>query len=325
MPIMFTHFTLVADIGGTNIRFGLVDARQTVTNVISLRCADFNGPVEAALAYLEQCAFTRDVVRQAAFAVASAVLGDTITLTNNHWSFDRSDVKRALGLEKLLVLNDFEALALSLPALAENDYQVVGAARPAAGLPMAVIGPGTGLGVAGVVPCRNGWVAIPGEGSHATLAAADDFEAEILRAARGEFSHVSAERLLSGIGLPVLLRAVCVVQGVPRVDLSSEQISALGASGSDPQCRTTMELFFAFLGGFAGNIALAFGARGGIFIGGGIVPNLTDFLLSSRFRERFEAKGRFQPYLADIATAIITAPYAALRGLAGAMSAADSN
>ena len=322
---MLTHSKLVADIGGTNIRFGLVGAHLAISDVIALRCADFSGPAEAALAYLEQCKLSQGVVRQAAFAVASAVLGDTIKLTNSNWSFNRGSVKRVLGLEKLLLLNDFEALALSLPALAANDYQVIGAARPASAQPMIVIGPGTGLGVAGVIPSRHGWIAVPGEGSHATLAAADDFEAEILRAARGEFSHVSAERLLSGIGLPVLLRAVCAVRGVPRITLPAEQISTLGVSGSDPQCRTTMELFFAFLGGFAGNIALAFGARGGVFIGGGIVPNLTDFLLSSRFRERFEAKGRFQPYLADIATAIITAPYAALRGLAGAMSAADSN
>lgn len=320
---MHGHPKLVADIGGTNIRFGLVRARQAITDVIALRCADYSGPAEAALAYLKQCALPQGVLRQAAFAVASAVHGDTIKLTNSPWSFDRGSVARALGIEKLWILNDFEALALSLPTLTVSEYQLIGAVTPAACLPMIAIGPGTGLGVAGVIPSSHGWIAVPGEGGHATLAAADDFEAEILRAARGEFSHVSAERLLSGIGLPVLLRAVCAVQGVPKVDLPAEEISAQGASGRDPQCRTTMELFFAFLGSFAGNVALTFGARGGVFIGGGIVPKLADFLLNSRFRERFEAKGRFQPYLASIATATITTPYAALRGLAGAMDAGD--
>ncbi len=320
---MNAHPKLVADIGGTNIRFGLVGAHQAITDVIALRCADYSGPAEAALAYLKQCALPQGVLRQAAFAVASPVQGDTIKLTNSAWSFDRASVEHALGLEKLLLLNDFEALALSLPTLTANDYLAIGTARPTPALPMIVIGPGTGLGVAGVIPGSNGWIAVPGEGSHATLAATDDFEAEILRAARGEFKHVSAERLLSGIGLPVLLRAVCSVQGMPRVDLPAEQIGALGANGSNPQCRATLELFFAFLGGFAGNVALTFGARGGVYIGGGIVPQLTGFLMNSRFRERFEAKGRFQSYLAEIATVTITAPYAALRGLAGAMDSAD--
>lgn len=321
---MKAHPKLVADIGGTNIRFGLVGAQYSITDVVVLRCADYNGPAEAALAYLKQCsALPHGVLRQAAFAVASPMQGGTIKLTNSDWSFDRSSVEKALGIEKLLLLNDFEALALSLPTLTANDYQAIGTARPVPTLPMIVIGPGTGLGVAGVIPANHGGIAVPGEGGHATLAASDDFEAAILRAARDEFSHVSAERLLSGIGLPALLRAVCTVQGLPRVDLPAEEISAKGVSGLDPQCRTTMELFFAFLGGFAGNVALTFGARGGVYIGGGIVPKLADFLLNSRFRERFEAKGRFQPYLASIATATITAPYAALRGLAGALDAVD--
>lgn len=314
---------LVADIGGTNIRFGLVRGQQTVTDVIALRCADFSGPAEAAQEYLKQSVLSQGTLRQAAFAVASPVVGDPIKLTNSAWSFERASVARVLGIQTLRVLNDFEALAHALPGLAAGDYQTIGKTRPSPTLPMVVIGPGTGLGVAGMIPGRHGWTVVPGEGGHATLAAADDFEAEILRAARGEFSHVSAERLLSGIGLPVLLRAVCTVQGMPRLDLPAEEIGAQGAGGRNPQCHTTMELFCAFLGGFAGNVALTFAARGGVFIGGGIVPQLADFVLASRFRERFEAKGRFQPYLASIASAIITTPYPTLRGLAGAMDAAD--
>ena len=314
---------LVADIGGTNIRFGLIRGHQTVTDVIAFRCADYNGPAEASLDYLKQCALPQGTLKQAAFAIASPVHGNIIKLTNNAWSIDRGSIVRALGIETLKLLNDFEALAFSLPTLVAEDYQTIGAARPSSALPMAVIGPGTGLGVAGVIPCRQGWIAVPGEGGHATLAAADDFEAEILHAARKEFSHVSAERLLSGIGLPVLLRAVCAVQGMPEIDLPAEEISTQGMSGMNPQCRTAMDLFFSFLGGFAGNVALTLGARGGVFIGGGIVPQLAGSLSASRFRERFEAKGRFQSYLADIATATITAPYPTLRGLAAAMDAAD--
>ncbi|MFA7270399.1 MAG: glucokinase [Sterolibacterium sp.] len=314
---MTSHRCLVADIGGTNARFALVRPGQAqIGDVVSLQCKDFAGPLEAAQAYLKQCAVFPGAIQRAAFAVATAINDDAIKLTNSAWSFERSDLERALGIGRLEIFNDFEALALSLPGLATMDFRPIGATMPTLTLPMVAIGPGTGLGVAGVIPGKRGWIAVPGEGGHATLAASDDFEAEILRAARQEFSHVSAERLLSGIGLPVLLRAVCAVQGVTSIDLPAEEISALGVTKQNHQCSTAMDLFFAFLGSFAGNVALTFGARGGVFIGGGIVPKLQDFLAGSRFRERFESKGRFQPYLAGIATATITDPYAALRGLA---------
>lgn len=317
---MRTYPYLLADIGGTNARFALVRAAQAeITDVVSLRCADFGGLLEAALAYLEQSSLPAGVLKQAAFAVACAVNGETIKLTNSPWCFKRDSIKRGLGIEKLLLCNDFEALALSLPALAAGDSQPVGTALPKDNLPKVALGPGTGLGVAGVMPTRHGWVAVPGEGGHATLAASDDFEAEILAAARREFPHVSAERLLSGIGLPVLLRAVCAVQGSAALKLPAEEISTIGAREPNSPCATTMALFFAFLGGFAGNLALTFGARGGVYIGGGIVPIMHEALTGSRFRERFEDKGRFQPYLAEIATVTISAPHPALRGLACAL------
>lgn len=319
---MGSHPYLIADIGGTNARFALVRTPHAeITDVVSLRCADFASPLEAALAYLQQCALAQGALQQAAFALASVVDSDTIKLTNSAWTFECDNMKRALGIDNLLVCNDFEALAHSLPALTAKDFQPIGAAMPMANLPMAVLGPGTGLGVAAVIPSRQGWIAVPGEGGHATLAASDAFEAEILSAARREFAHVSAERLLSGIGLPVLLRAVCAVQGLAAINLSAEEISALGASDRASPCGTTLALFFAFLGGFAGNLALTFGARGGVFIGGGIMPKLHDALIGSRFRERFEGKGRFQSYLAKIATVTITAPYAALHGLTCALEA----
>lgn len=316
------HPYLIADIGGTNARFALVRAAQAeITDVVSLRCADFAGPLEAAQAYLAQCALAPGEPRQAAFAVAAAIEGDTVKLTNSAWSFERSSVKQALGVEKLLICNDFEALAHSLPFLDSDDYQPIGNALPIANLAKVAIGPGTGLGVAGIIPAHQGWVAVPGEGGHATLAASDDFEAEILRAARRELDHVSAERLLSGIGLPMLLRAVCKVNGVAAIDLPPQEITRLGASRKESPCGITLDLFFSFLGNLAGNLALTFGAQGGVYIGGGIAPKLHDALVCSRFRERFEAKGRFQPYLSKIATVTITAPYAALRGLSGVLDA----
>jgi glucokinase len=184
---------------------------------------------------------------------------------------------------------------------------------------LAVIGPGTGLGVAGLLPTRHGWVAVPGEGGHATLAAADDFEAALLAAVRRDFPHVSAERLLSGIGLPVLHGAVAAVLGQPGGLLTAGDIVERGLAGDDLACQRTLDSFCALLGSFAGNVALVLGARGGVYIGGGIVPRLGEAFFQSRFRERFEAKGRFDAYLQAVPTYLITDTLAALSGAALAL------
>jgi len=313
---------LVADIGGTNARFGWLAAPgAAVTHVRVLPVPEHAGAVAAVRAYLalllgEGCA----APRRAAFAVATAVAGDRIELTNGHWSFSRAEAQQALDLEVLLVLNDFEALALSLPRLRPDQLRPwPGAMVASAGAALAVIGPGTGLGVAGVVRSSHGWVALPGEGGHATLAAADGFESELLAHVRRDYVHVSAERLLSGIGLPLLHGAVAAVQGVAMPALSPEQIVERGLSGEDAVCSLTLDAFCALLGGFAGNVALTLGARGGVYIGGGIVPRLGERFFASRFRERFEAKGRFQGYLQEIPTALITDTLAALSGAALAL------
>ena len=227
--------------------------------------------------------------------------GDRICFTNSHWDFSRSAVQAALGLQSLLMLNDFESLALSLPGLQAGQVRAhPGVPHPAGGA-LAVVGPGTGLGVGAVVPNgRGGWVALPGEGGHATLAPADDLESALLAAVRSRFSHVSAERLLSGIGLPVLHQGLAAVHGQPAPALQAAEIVDAGEAGTDALCSQTLDLFCALLGGFAGNVALTVGARGGVFIGGGMVPRLGTWFDQSPFRARFESKGRFQSYLATI-------------------------
>lgn len=312
--------TLLADIGGTNARFGLALPHNTaVEQITALRCADYAGPVEAAQAYLGHHGIKTGEVHYAAFAVATPVNAPVLHLTNNNWSLDQRAVEDALKLRKLTVVNDFEALALALPVLTAADYQVVGAAQPRPHHTKVVLGPGTGLGVAGVSFQHGHWAALPGEGGHATLAANDDFEADVIQAARKHYPHVSAERFLSGIGLPVLYAAVCAVKGLPAQPLNAAQITDQGQQGADAACATTLDTFFALLGSFAGNAALTLGAQGGVFIGGGIVPRMFDALTRSRFRERFESKGRFQGYLHNISTAVITAQYPALAGLARAV------
>lgn len=323
---------LVADVGGTNARFGTVAGPGAqVEDVRVLPVAGHAGPAAAVRAYLDGQAPGQPRPRSAAFALATALDGDRIELTNGAWSFSRAAAQEELGLQTLLCLNDFEAQALSLPRLREHQLRAWGAAPPAAadvaaGTVMAVIGPGTGLGVGGVVRAPGRWLALPGEGGHATLAPADDFESAVLGQARREFPHVSAERFLSGIGLPVLCRAVAAVlgEGEDVGALSTEQIVARGLGGESPACARTLDVFCAMLGGFAGNVALTLGARGGVFIGGGIVPRLGERFFQSEFRRRFEAKGRFQALLAGIPTALITDTLAALSGAALALEQADA-
>lgn len=323
---------LVADIGGTNARFGTVaEPGAAVEDVRVLPVAAHAGPAAAVRAYLAGQAPGRAQPRSAAFALATALDGDRIELTNGAWSFSRAGTQAELGLQTLLCLNDFEAQALSLPRLSANQLRPWGAIAPAAaevavGTVLAVIGPGTGLGVGGVVRAPGRWIALPGEGGHATLAPADDFESAVLAHARGEFPHVSAERFLSGIGLPVLCRAVAAVLGGSEdvAALPTEQIVARGLSGESAACARTLDVFCAMLGGFAGNVALTLGSRGGVFIGGGIVPRLGERFFQSQFRQRFEAKGRFQSFLAGIPTALITDTLAALAGAAQALEQADA-
>ena len=317
---------LVADVGGTNARFGWVEDPATgVQHVRQLAVAEHASPAAAAAAYLaglgRSGASLSNAPGRAALAVATAVGGDRVRFTNSPWGFSCEALRAALGVRELQVLNDFEALALALPRLRAHQIRAHGTAPQAQGM-LAVIGPGTGLGVAAVVQTPLGWQALAGEGGHATLAATDDFEAALLQHVRGRHAHVSAERLLSGIGLPVLHEAVSAVRGETAQPLEAPQIVERAVAGTDAACAHTIEAFCALLGSFAGNVALTYGARGGVYIGGGIVPRLGELFFASRFRERFEAKGRFQPYLQAIPTAVITDTQSALTGAAAALQQA---
>lgn len=311
---------LVADIGGTNARFALArDGGRRLDEVASVRCADFAGPEEAVRGYLDDLGVACPCV--AAFAVAAPVLADAIHLTNSTWAFSRVSLQRALGLEEFVVINDFAALAQALPSLQPAHYRVFAGPVPAAGAAMAVLGPGTGLGVAAIVPSSRGWVVVPGEGGHATLSASTPFELEVLQAIRRRFDHVSAERVLSGMGLPTLYGAVSTLRGEPGAVRDGEEVTRR-AIGGEAAAAATLDMFCALLGEFAGNVALMFGARGGVFLGGGIVGQLGELFVRSPFRDRFESKGRFTPWLREVATPLIIAPEAALLGAAAALAVA---
>lgn len=311
---------LVADIGGTHARFALVDAPGApVRDVLKFNCAEHKTPQDAIAAYLDTLARThgtRPQPRRAALAAATPIQGDTVKMTNSDWVLSKAQLREALHADEVRLLNDFEALSLALPALREDEADWIGPARPRPGLPLAVIGPGTGLGVGGCVPTRGGWVALAAEGGHVTACASDEFESEVLRLARREHGHLSAERLLSGVGLPLLHRAVCGVRGVPGETLTPAEITQRAIEAGDADAGATLDTFCAMLGTFAGNVALTLGARGGVFVAGGIAQRLGSRFTTSAFRASFDAKGRFETYMREIATGLITAPHAALTGAA---------
>jgi len=324
---------LVADIGGTHARFGLVEGPElAVSHVQRLRTEAHPQLIDAVRAYLAALPPSVSRPTHACLAVAAPLGGDEVRFINHPWRFSCDALQRELGLERLVLLNDFEALALALPHLTTAGLRAhapgPGHAPPAApGGALAVVGPGTGLGVAGLIRTATGWQAIPGEGGHVTLPPCDDFEAAVLVAARRELAHVSAERLLSGVGLPLLHRAVAAASG-RSIDVAMRTEAILqrgidhGSGDGDADCARTLTVFCAMLGTFAGNVALTLGARGGMYIGGGIVPRMADLFFASAFRERFEAKGRYRDYMRAIPTALIIDPQAALTGAAVALEQA---
>jgi glucokinase len=312
---------LVGDIGATNARFGLVSRDGTVLHWRSHAVEHYPTIDDAIIEYLSGRAGL-PTPRQGALAIASAVTGDLIAMTNHPWSFSITALRARFGFERLEVINDFTAQALALPRLAPDQRMPVGGGNAAPGTPLAVLGPGSGLGVSGLVPCGARWIALTGEGGHATMAPATDRESAVLDHMRRRFDHVSAERALSGPGLVNLYSMLAELGGVASKGYTAAQITAIGVSGEDPVCAEATAMFCAMLGTVAGNLALTLGARGGVFIAGGIVPRLGAYFAQSPFRTRFEEKGRFSAYLAAIPTYVVTYPQAAFLGCAALLAAA---
>ena len=260
--------------------------------------------------------------RSCAIGIATPVTSDQVRMTNHHWTFSIKALKKTLQLERLLVLNDFSALALSLPALQPAELHKVGGGSAVDGAPIGLVGPGTGLGVAALVPIPGGDGLIPvaGEGGHVTLGSCEPEEAAVIKVLQAKFGHVSAERALSGPGLENLYQALAQVRGTAVPDRDAAAITRGAIEDGDPTCDSALALFCSLLGHVAGNVALTLGARGGLYIGGGIVPRLGDWFDRSAFRESFEAKGRFSSYLHDIPTFVLRAnAEAALLGASRAL------
>jgi glucokinase len=314
---------LLGDVGGTNARWAWQsDAGQPLSHVRTLPANDYPSIGDCIAAYLQQQGLPAP--RDVGFGIATPVTGDQVSMTNHAWSFSIDALRARLGASRVCVLNDFEALAHAVPALGAADLRGVGGGAPMPGAAMAVIGPGTGLGVSGLVADgAGGWRVIVGEGGHVTLPAATPREASLLAVMRERFGHVSAERALSGPGLVNLYEAACALDGESAVTLEPAQVLARAfaddGSERDTQCAEAIATFASLLGNVAGNLALTLGARGGVFIGGGIAPRLGARFAALPFRARFEDKGRFRAYLEAIPTWVITAESPALLGAARAL------
>jgi len=304
---------LIADIGGTNGRFALLDEEGGIGPMHRVRLDDFAGVSEATAAFLDAQPPGRRTPRGAVLAAAGPVSNNRVRLTNRGWVVDGAEIARALGIGAVRVVNDFAAVSWSLPCLTRADLHPLGGGAAEPGEPMAVLGPGTGLGVGAFLPPDRALVT---EGGHASLAAGCPREAAVIGWLRARYGHVSAERVLSGMGLPNLHAALAAIDGVPSPKRDAASITAAGLSGGCALCREALCMFCALLGAVAGDLALLYGARGGVFVAGGIAPRFPQFIAESEFRARFEAKGRFGEWLRPVPAFVVMRPDAALLGLA---------
>jgi glucokinase len=315
---------LLADVGGTNARFALEVAAGSIAHINVLACADYPTLADALRAYLalpEVAAVAGAGIRHGAIAIANPVTGDFVRMTNHHWAFSIEALRTECGFDVLAVVNDFTALASSLPFLSDEQKHQVGGGTAQAGAPLGLIGAGTGLGVSGLIPGKDGgWTALLSEGGHVSFSPANPTEVAILQYAWTEFEHVSAERLMSGVGIELIYRALCHQCGVVAEQIAVPEIVRRALDGECALCDEVVETFCCMLGTVAGNLGVTLGAQGGIYIGGGIVPRLGARFDRSGFRARYEQKGRFAQYLARIPTFVITAQYPAFVGVSAILS-----
>ena len=305
---------LIADIGATTTRCTLLDDKGQELAPEIFENQDFTGVAGVLSVYLDHRRAS-DRPARAALAIAAPIVGDDVQMINIDWRFSQRELKEKLGLKRLQVVNDFAAIAWALPLLTPADVVQIGGGESVPRTTLAALGPGSGLGVSALVPAADSWALMTGEGGHVSLPAATREEQDVIALLRDQFDgHCSAERVLSGPGLVNLYVALAELAGRGRPTVTPEDVTNL-AKQSEPLARKTLGMFFAMLGTVASDLAVTTGARGGVYIAGGIVPRLVKELGKSVFRARFEAKGRYRGYLSAIPTHVITAALPAFRGL----------
>lgn len=294
---------VLADVGGTNVRFAVLTGG--VLGPIAHRAVGDHAHFADALAAFLSHQTDRAGIGRVILGVAGVVEGGRCALTNNAWVVDAAELCARFGFSHVRLVNDFEALAWSLPYLARGDIRQIGGGQPMLKAPMVVLGPGTGLGVAAYVPGETGAFVLHSEGGHATVPSGSSREDAIIEDLRRQYGHVSAERVLSGHGLEALYRAIASIDARTVPARHAAEITDAALNGDCAASRAAVDTFCAILGDVAGNFALGFGAQGGVFLAGGIVVHLRDHLPQSRFRERFDAKGRMRGYVEAIPAYVI--------------------
>ncbi len=304
---------LVGDIGGTNARFALW-RDQRIEQIRVLPTADHARPELAIRAYLDEVGQPLDALEAVCLACAGPVSGDHFRFTNNHWQLSRQAFCRELGLKDLLLINDFTAMALGMTRLRDDERVTVREGEPEPGRPRLVIGPGTGLGVAGLLPLvGGGWRALPGEGGHICLPIGSEREAAIWTQLHRAQGHVNAEAVLSGPGLLTLYRACCALDGRAAEHDSPAGITKAALAG-EPYAVAVLEQFCRWLGRIVGDNVLTLGAHGGVYIVGGVVPRFAEFFMHSGFCEALCEKGQMSGYFDRLPVWLVTAPYPGLEG-----------
>jgi glucokinase len=319
---------LIGDIGGTNARFAIADReRPGFSNAMTLKCADFAWADDAIRHYLDELsAGSPDVI---CLAAAGPVVDNTVQITNNHWTLNAADIAADFGIDSVRLLNDFEALAYTIPHLQKEDSLPIGLPvhkpLPEDKFNVAIIGPGTGLGAAGLMKRGSILAPVVGEGGHVGFAPKSKVQVEILGALRSKFDRVSVERLLSGSGLENIYWALTFIHGEHRTQLSAKEIFANGGEGGDPRAAEAVHMFFEILGQVAGDLALTMGAVDGVYLAGGIAKRYPESLQNSGFRNAFDNKGRYRSYMERIPTLLITHDEPGLLGSASCALALSSS
>lgn len=308
---------LVADIGGTNIRLAITDKNNNINEIETYQCQDFPHLSNVIHHYLKEKSLLNSKVN-ACLAIACPVDTDSISMTNLPWKFSQKQLKEELKLNSLTLINDYTAIAMAIPLLNDQQKIKIGQGETVDKQPIAVCGPGTGLGVANLVNINNHWHCLGGEGGHTDFAPVDELDVKIFQQLKTTKNRLSYEQLLSGYGLEQIYQALVVInnEDTKNTKLTAKDISTQAIAGTCLICRQALSQFCKILGSFAGNLALTTGSLGGVYIAGGIVPRFIEYVKNSEFRERFETKGRMSHINKQTPTYIITESQPGLIGAA---------
>jgi len=300
-----TVINLVADIGGTNLRIAITDDSGKMSTLSVYQCDDYTSLADIVADYISVNSLSGLVIN-ACFAIACPVEQDLIVMTNLPWQFSKRELQKTLKLNTLLFINDYTAIAHAVPYLTDQQKVKIGGGEVQLKKPISICGPGTGLGVANIIPSDNGWISLGGEGGHVDFAPINNFETQILQFLLTRYEHVSYEQLLSGLGIEQIYQALMHFRGETAKPYSAKDISEKALSKDCDVCEQALAQFCSILGSFAGNLSLTMASFGGVYIAGGIVPRFIEYFKNSNFRSCFEAKGRFVAFNRTIPTFVIT-------------------